>query len=668
MTVISRVLCTSRCGLLPLLTVGLFWGASEVSAQESNLVSEKDFLADMPVVLSVSRLPQRLDETPGAVTVLDRDMIRRSGARDVADLLRWVPGFQVSSSFESVAPLVSYHGAFDSFSNRLELLIDGRSAYSPYFIGSIGPGLQTVALEDIERIEVLRGSNSAAYGARAILGVINIVTRHSADTLGKQVSVTAGENGIRDLQARLGWGYQGNTFRLSADGRADDGLVGANGVNRVTRANFRADFNPAPGHELQWRMGGYVINAGKGRAGNVDDPLRPTLFDSAYVQLDSKHVLSADEDLAIRFSHSQESYRDEFPYALQNISTTVFFPSDVYVVKGNGDASSDVLTIQHTQRFNSALRTVWGGEFRSEKVTSQALYNTDSPFVTDFTRLFANAEWRTGRNVVLNAGAMFENSSTNGETLSPRVMVNWHVTPNQTLRAGISKAFRPPSNFENFVDLRYIWNGRLLGVNAKSSGRLQSEDLVSKEIGYLGEFPALALVADVRLFEEQISGFIRQQNATLPKDYANTENFGIQGLEYQLKWQPWLGGQFIFNQAYTEIGSKLFEQQTLGTGIKGSTYAAPRLSSSLAYFQKMPGGLDLTLIHQDNATAVLAGSGWGNQFAMTRTDLRLAKAMRWGARRGDLALVVQNLGLPYQDFDPRFSFERRAYLTLRLED
>ena len=130
--------------------------ANYAVAQALVSVSERDFLADIPIVLSVSRLPQRLDETPGAVTIIDRNMIRLSGARDVADLMRLVPGFQTSTSFETSAPLASYHGGFDSYSNRIQVLVDGRSAYSPYFIGSTGPGLQTVALEDIERIEVLR--------------------------------------------------------------------------------------------------------------------------------------------------------------------------------------------------------------------------------------------------------------------------------------------------------------------------------------------------------------------------------------------------------------------------------------------------------------------------------------------------------------------------------
>lgn len=104
--------------------------------------------------------------------------------------------------------------------------MDGRSAYSPYFIGSIGPGLQTVALEDIERIEVLRGSNSAVKVPSGHPGVINIVTRHSADTLGSQGTLVVGDNGVHDLQARIGWGDTRGTWRLTASRRGDDGLDG----------------------------------------------------------------------------------------------------------------------------------------------------------------------------------------------------------------------------------------------------------------------------------------------------------------------------------------------------------------------------------------------------------------------------------------------------------
>lgn len=631
---------------------------SMAAAQTNVLVSEKDFLGDMPIVLSVSRLAQRLDETPGAVTLIDRDMIRRTGARDVADLLRLVPGFQTSNSFENVAPLASYHGGFDSYSNRIQVLVDGRSAYSPYFIGSIGPGLQTVALEDIERIEVLRGSNSAAYGGRAFLGVINIITRDTVDTLGLQARLNRGENGIRDSQARIGWGQDRATFRLSADRRADEGLQGSNGHNQTDRINFRVDLRGNVDDEIQLRAGSLVMKAGRGFSGVADNPVRDSMFDSAYAQFDWKHTLSENQDLAFGFSHAQESYKDIFSLSLLPLLGI----NGSVDVDGSGRASNDNLTLQHTFRLGTDLRVVWGGELRREQVTSKSLYNTDAALVTDFTRLFGNAEWRFAKDLVLNAGAMAEKNSVSGDTFAPRLMLNWHAADGQTLRAGLSKAYRPPSAYETSANVRYTFNGTLLRVTTLASGNVQPESVLAREIGYMGDFPTLGLNLDVRAFHEWIGGFIRQKNDNplVPRDYANDEDFAIKGLEYQVKWQPWRDAQIIFNQAYIDIGSSIVSV--------GTRFAAPQLASTLTYFQKLPGGLDLSLMHQDVGTVTLQGSGEGSRVAMTRTDLRLGLPLRFGSNRGELALVVQNLGVPYQDFMPRYQFQRRAFVTLSLEN
>eukprot|EP01041_Mallomonas_annulata_P030770 gene30770-52973_t len=184
--------------LLPLLLTLACVMARAQNGSSASAVSERDFLGEVPVVLSVSRLAQPLDEAPGAVTILDRPFIRMSGARDVADLLRMVPGFQTTTSFESDAPLASYHGRSDDWANRIQVLVDGRSVYSGHLQGSAGLGLQTLALDDIARIEVLRGSNSAAYGARAFLGVVNIVSRDVRETVGSSFSLATGDNGVAD--------------------------------------------------------------------------------------------------------------------------------------------------------------------------------------------------------------------------------------------------------------------------------------------------------------------------------------------------------------------------------------------------------------------------------------------------------------------------------------
>ncbi|WP_210545666.1 TonB-dependent siderophore receptor [Rhodoferax sp. PAMC 29310] len=644
------------------LSIVLGWAGS-VCAQMPDALSEKDFFTEMPIVLSVSRLPQRLDDTPGAVTILDRDMIRLSGARDVADLLRLVPGFQTSSSFETGAPVASYHGGFDSYSARIQVLVDGRSTYSPFLFGGVGPGLQAVALQDIERIEVLRGSNSAAYGARAMLGVINIVTRHTLDTQGAQASVGAGENGVRDVQARIGWGTAQASYRLTVDRRADEGLAGSNGHNAISRVNLRADLRASAQDEFQFRAGTLSIDAGKGFAGRANDPRRDRYFGSGFAQLDWRRTLNKNEDVALTVSHTEESHRDNFLLSLQPYG----YSSNV-VVDFGGRATNDSLMVQHTWRASPAWSFVWGGELRREEVESKPLYGTGTPFVTNFTRLFGNAEWKFLDDFVLNSGAMLEYSSASEETFAPRVMLNWHLAPGHTLRAGISKAYRPPSTYEKFGNTRYYFSGQTLAVITASRGNIDAESLVTRELGYLASLPRLGLELDVRAFEERIRGFVRQVSYSLPAgssllntkalDYVNSEDFTIQGVEYQLGWRPWRDAKLVLGQAFTDVRSR----------DPGSAKAAPQSATTLMLTQRLSGGIDLSLMHQNSSTVTPQGAGIASARAMMRTDLRLGIPMRWGRQKGEVALVVQNLGLPFMEFDNLFRFERRAFVTLRIEN
>lgn len=658
-------------------------------AEHPGIVSEGDFLADMPIVLSVSRLPQRLDDTPGAVTVIDREMIRLSGVRDVAELMRWVPGFQSSTSFEVDAPTVSYHGAFGEFTSRVQVLIDGRSDYSTYLTGSIGAGLQTVALADIERIEVLRGSNSAAYGARAFLGVINVVTRHPVDTLGWQLSAAAGQNGVRDGLARLGWGSDVASYRLTLDQRGDDGLNETDGdpqvhrFSKVQRVNFRADLRPTPSDEIQLRIGQININAGVGRVGDINRPDRDRSTWANYGQLDWQHSLGADEDIALSLSHSQEALDDSFPFSLvalkrQSPVISRVYPQlgDVAIIDYSGAAGNDTVSLQHTFRHGSDLRVVWGGELRREHTKSKALYATNDVQITDFKRLFGNVEWRIKPAWVLNAGGMFERSSKSDDNFSPRLMLNWHFADGHTLRAGGTRAHRPPSLFEKQANLLYSADGVPLQSAVVSSGKVQPENVKSRELGYLGHWPQANVNLDVRLFNEVVGGMVRREInrgyvfpagtviRRLPFDYTNGPDIQIRGLEYQLKWRPFTSTQLVINQAYTRLDS--LEPDRL--------LDAPRLASSLMLFQKLPSDLDLSFLYYRSTDVIPPASGrpdherGDDRMPVKRTDMRLSKAMRFGSHKGELALVLQNLGKPYADYESAFRFERRAFVTLRIEN
>ena len=118
-------------------------------------------------------------------------MIRASGARNIHELFRLVPGFQMGMHTGNT-PLVTYHGLADEAPRRMLVQVDGRSVYSPYFIAGVEWNQIGVDIDDIERIEVFRGSNSATYGSNAFLGVANIVTRAPAETLGTRVSIANG--------------------------------------------------------------------------------------------------------------------------------------------------------------------------------------------------------------------------------------------------------------------------------------------------------------------------------------------------------------------------------------------------------------------------------------------------------------------------------------------
>ena len=148
--------------------------------------SDENIYAELPIVLSASRLRQPASEAPMAVSTIDRDMIEASGARTIPDVLRLVPGMVVGNSDNEFGDepkiVVAYHGHTDQFSRQMQVLIDGRSIYEP-MSGGVNWNMLPINIEDIQRIEVTRGPNASSYGSNSFLAVINIITRHAAEVL-----------------------------------------------------------------------------------------------------------------------------------------------------------------------------------------------------------------------------------------------------------------------------------------------------------------------------------------------------------------------------------------------------------------------------------------------------------------------------------------------------
>jgi iron complex outermembrane receptor protein len=227
-------------------------------------------------VTSASRKAERLHEVAAAVFVISREDIERSGATNIPQALRLAPGVEVASLANN-RWAVSVRGFNNRFGNKLLVLMDGRSIYSPLFSGVLWEDEDTL-LEDIDRIEVIRGPGAAMWGANAVNGVINIITRRARDTQGNLLVAGAGseERAVRlsATAARPPTGISASGARpFKRDEAVDtDGHTG-NDYWRAGRVGFRSDWSPAANHRLT--LSGQAYTAPTGDAWTVADTTSP---------------------------------------------------------------------------------------------------------------------------------------------------------------------------------------------------------------------------------------------------------------------------------------------------------------------------------------------------------------------------------------------------------
>ena len=644
-------------------------------AQAPVALSERDYFEELPVVLSVSRLAQPQSEAPGAVTVIDRNIIRHSGARQVVDLLRLVPGFQLSSVPYS-PPVAVYHGLAQAYPRHMQVLLDGRSQYSPFFNGGVNWNLMPVSLDDIERIEVIRGSDSAAYGSNAFLGVVNIVTRHAADTRGAAAELRSGTGGIGDRRVRLGVGGEDVDLRLTAENQKDNGLDNYRDGLEKRLIDVRADWRLGLRDELQLQAGEVTALAEVGR-NKADDPLRTQKHSQRFLSIGWRRSLGEREDLAVRYYRTEERGVDAFSFSSGGFTVPVDY---------GFRSTRDNLEAVHTFSPTSATRLVWGGEIRADAVTGSLYYGRKDPVALNVGRVFGNLEWRLARDWIANAGATWEYDSNSKTTFAPRLALNWHALPGHTLRAGVARAYRTPSLFETRSSYSAVsTTGIVLSRYYFSTGNPRPESVTSRELGWLGEFPSLRLTGDLRVFEERVADRILAISTNLVAPYCealsapscgsadsmyNAQDVRLRGFEHQLRWHPFEDTRVILNQSFI----RMFATARPPAGVSGydpakdtiqASGSAPTHASTLMLMQSLPGGFDVSATYHS-----VGAMKWGNNIyspSYHRLDWRLAYAFRIGPQRGELAFTVSADGSPYGEHAATDFVSRRSFLGLRLE-
>jgi iron complex outermembrane recepter protein len=653
---------------------------------------EAAFLAELPVVLSATRLKQSRHETPAAVTVIDRHMIDASGARTLVDVLRLVPGM-VTGYATGNHQVVSYHGMADEFSRRMQVLVDGRSVYQPDF-GGVSWSSLPLALEDIDRIEVIRGPNSVTYGSNSFLGVISILTRHAAEEQGTYTKLTRGSDNIGDALLRHGGRQGALDYRLSFQYQQDDGFDGITHYknrtwdnhdwSRARRLTGRADYQASATDRWEFQAGIAESPQGKGALfSDLSDPPRTQHKENNFVQLRWERSNRTGHEFHVQFHRDEHVTRDliligpvttDLDAATVNQLTGFLLPGTLTasaLLDGYLRTQRHDLEFQHRFSPDEGARFVWGGSLRMDRVRSAGWFNRDDWLYHHLFRVFGNAEIPLSERLELNLGTMLERNSIIGHDLSPRLALNYQLRPHHSLRTAWSRASRTPAMIEEIGNLVGEIDAELTipGVGSQdftvaeqlilSSGGLPRERIESLELGYFGEFFERRLQLDVKVFYDEVDKLITLTTtqgkpiALLSNnliDFEPTDQARLKGIETQLDWRPSTHTMFRFGHAWIHIDSDDVQEEY--------SRSAPRNSFLLFASHRFPRQVNASLAW--HYTRPMQWLEWEPINAINRLDLRLAKGLRLGGHRAQVALVGQNVLGDHLEFrrgnrfDPRF--------------
>lgn len=627
------------------LAAGAAGLAGLVQAQ-TDLFSEAEYFQEIPLVFATSRLPQAPQDASGANTLLDRSYIQASGARNLAELMLGVPGLQVGLAAGG-RPVVAYHGFSGQISQRMQVFVDGRSLYAPYSFGGVDWSTITVPLDEIDRIEIHRGSNSAAYGANAFLGVVQIHTRAAVQASGSSLEVLRGSNGIGDASLRVGRGDAALQWRVVLNHRADQGLVRRSDSFSSQSVDFRADHQQSASQSLMFLAGLHRGRFGEGYPDSIADPVRDEHKTSAFAHLKWRTLVDEEQEWGLSASWTQDTERGA--YSIPLLSGR---PLDIV---NDRRANRYSLEYQHYKTLAPGLRASWGGEYRRDLVQSFELFSTEATQHNAVWRAYYNQEWKPHAHWTLNAGGLLEKDSFSPVQLAPRISVNWKPLAHHTLKAGYSSAFRSPSLFEQKSDWR-VRNeaGETLYIRYLSRGGLVPERVRATDLVYQGQWPAAHLGLDLRLFHEELTRLITGEFYQLPQsnnfntvayDLRNNARATQQGAEYQLSWKPFSGTSLAWSEyRATTVSDRPAVQAS-----------APRRSSSLVWMQRADHQLSLYAAYVQTQPMTWLGEGTGAKrqrllslslqktFKLEQANVRTSLTVRRPVGRWDEYRELQSL-------------------------
>ncbi len=441
-------------------------GGSSTEALKSLSVEE---LMDIEVT-SVSRRPERYLEAPAAIQVITGDEIRRSGATSIPAALRLASSLSVAQE-NAHEWVISARGFSSDVGNKLLVLMDGRTVYTPLFSGVFWDR-QDYLLADIERIEVISGPGGTLWGANAVNGVINIITKSADDTRGLYLETGAGT----DPQSFAGVRYGGaigesGSWRVygkyvDRDGETYSGGADAMDSWHMGQGGFRLDAGDSTG--ASWTLQGDVYRANEG----IVTGGRGTVSGGNLLGRYSR-TLQGGSDLSLQIYYDRT-------HLMLPVPEFLFAPAGTL----RDDLDTYDLDFQHRFQIGERHSLVWGLGFR---LTHDVLENAPAlaffPATLDqrLYSAFVQDEISLGQNLALTLGTKLEHTDYTGFEYEPSVRLQWDLSEKQMVWGAVSRAVRTPSRIDR--DLSQPAPGYLI-VILQGDEHFDSENLLAWELGY----------------------------------------------------------------------------------------------------------------------------------------------------------------------------------------
>ena len=600
-------------------------------------------------ITSASKRAERLSDAPASVFVITADEIRRSGATSLPEALRLAPNLQVARAGAN-GWAISARGFNGASANKLLVLIDGRSVYSPLYSGVFWD-VQDVMLEDIERIEVISGPGGTLWGVNAVNGVVNVITRSSHETQGGSLSAGAG-NQEAQLAARHGGllgadgsyrVYAKQSHRSHTD-TADGSAV--NDASHTTQLGFRADWGKAADK---------ISVQGDAYTGKREQPL-PGVIAITGVNLALGTISVSGANLVARWERrlaDDSSISGQVSYDRIERTVPPTFADKVDIVD---------VQLQHAWRPSSAHALVWGAQYRYalDHVASTSPYLAFLParFNQAWASLFAQDEITLATDWRLTLGARAERNDYTGTEFLPSLRLAWKPATNHLVWGAASRTVRAPSRFDRDVFVPAQPPFLLVG-----GPDFQSEVAKVYELGYRGQ-PAPDVSVSVTAFHADYDR-LHTQEVSASRTFFFFGN-GMQGTVRGV--EMWGSYQALPSWRLRAGFTRLLQKLELKPGSTDTISVAAGEGANPSRQWLLRSSFDLPRQMELDVTA-----RYVSELALPNVPSYLAVDMRWGWRpRRDLEISItgQNLlGPPHGEFTAvatRTAFSRAVFAELLL--